>query len=193
MFKAVDVAFRFGIPVGELESEGRGLGMNAVSASDRRRVLKFKRTAFEHGFERFKIVANDQRSFVNLKCLRGIDDIVRRQSKMKPTRFRTNFLRDSRGECNYVVLNLGFERLDACKVEIAVFANGLGSRLRNHAGFGQRLRSRDFNAQPHAELVFVTPDAAHFGPGVAWDHALASTITRKLPEAAGLKGTARIA
>src|SRR5579884_1567687 len=112
---------------------------------------------------------------------------------MEPTCFWADFFCDSGGECDDVVLNLGFERLDARKVEIAALPNCLGSRLRNHAGFGQRLRSCNFNAQPHAELVFVTPDAAHFGPGVACDHARASTITWKLPKAAGRKGTASIA
>ena len=98
MLKAFDVAFRFGMPVGELQSKRRGLGMNAVSAPDRRRMLKFKRTAFEDGLERLQIVANDQRGFVNLKRLGGIDDIVRSKAKMEPTRFSTDFLRDSRGE-----------------------------------------------------------------------------------------------
>src|SRR6185437_4987213 len=130
---------------------------------------------------------------MNLQSLRGIDDVIRCKPEMQPARFRSDLLRDGRGECNYVVLNLSFERLDARQVEIAVLANCLRGRLRNHAGFGQRLRGCNLNAQPHTELVFVTPDAAHFGPGVAWDHARASTITWKLPEAAGRKGTARIA
>ncbi len=59
VFKPLDIAFRFGIPVRELESERRGLGMNAVGAADGRRVLEFEGSAFEDRLERFKIVAND--------------------------------------------------------------------------------------------------------------------------------------
>ncbi len=100
---------------------------------------------------------------------------------MQPARIGSNLLCNGRREGNYIVLDLSLKRLDARQIEVAAFPNSLRSRLWNHAGFGQGFGGCDFDAEPHAELVFITPDAAHFGPGVACDHALASTIRWKLP------------
>ena len=88
---------------------------------------------------------------------------------MQPARLRADLFGDRRGEGDDVVLHLGFDLVDARHVEAALFADGLGGRLRNDAGLGQRFGGGDFHLQPGAELVFVTPDAAHLGAGITSD------------------------
>ncbi len=58
--KARNIALHLRIPVRQLESERDGLGMNAVRASNHRRVLELPGAAFEHLCEMFKIL-RDQR------------------------------------------------------------------------------------------------------------------------------------
>ena len=55
--EARDVALRFGIPVGELESEGDGLGVDAVRASDHGRVFELPGAALEHVGEALRDLA----------------------------------------------------------------------------------------------------------------------------------------
>ncbi len=47
--EADGIALHFGVPVEELEAEGGGLGVDAVSATDRGRMLEFDGAALEHG------------------------------------------------------------------------------------------------------------------------------------------------
>ena len=85
---------------------------------------------------------------------------------MQPARFRTHLFGDCGGKGNDVVLNFSFDLIDTRQVEAALFADGLGCRLRNDSGLGQGLRGGDFHLQPGAELVFVTPDVPHVGTGI---------------------------
>src|ERR1017187_6860727 len=96
---------------------------------------------------------------------------------MQPARFRAHPFRHGGGEGDDVVLHFGFDLVDARQVEAALFANGLGCRLRNDSGFGQRFRGGDFHLQPRPELVFVTPDVPHLGTGIASDQASSFTAS----------------
>ena len=50
--EAGEVALHLGVPVEQLEAEGRRLGVDAVGAADGRRVLELESAALEHGEER---------------------------------------------------------------------------------------------------------------------------------------------
>ncbi len=72
-----------------------------------------------------------------------------------------------------VVLGHGFDLVDAGDVEggaAALFPDGLGSRLRNDAEFGQRVTGMRLDLEPDAELCFRRPDGDHFRSGVTRDH-----------------------
>src|SRR5690242_13662214 len=84
VFKAHDVALGLRIPVGQLESEGRRLSVYTMSATDRRGLLKFKCAPLENGLQGLKIIADDQRGFVDLQRLGGIDHVVRGQAEVQP-------------------------------------------------------------------------------------------------------------
>src|SRR5882724_8052591 len=83
---------------------------------------------------------------------------------------RSNDFRDSGGESDDVVFNLGFDLKDAVHIKAGTRTDRLRSLLWHDAGLGQGLGGGDLDRKPSAEAVFVTPDAAHLGPGVAWDH-----------------------
>ena len=53
--EAGDVALIFGKPVGDLQAEGDGLGMDAVGAADLGSVLKFVGAVFENFAEEFEV------------------------------------------------------------------------------------------------------------------------------------------
>ena len=53
--KARDVALRFRIPVGDLETEGDGLGVNTVRAADHGRVFELPGALFEYIAEPLEI------------------------------------------------------------------------------------------------------------------------------------------
>ncbi len=50
------IAAIFGKPIGNLQAEGNGLGVNAVGAADLRSVLKFAGALFEHFAEALESV-----------------------------------------------------------------------------------------------------------------------------------------
>src|SRR5437016_3203968 len=80
MAEAFLIAAIFGEPVGDLEPEGDGLGVNAVGAADLRSVLKFVRALFEHLAEALEARLDQARSLAHLQRLRRIHDVVRSQS-----------------------------------------------------------------------------------------------------------------
>ena len=57
--EAGDVALRFRIPVGQLEAESDGLGVDAVRAADHGRVLELPRAALEDFGEPLQVLRDD--------------------------------------------------------------------------------------------------------------------------------------
>ena len=57
--EARKVTLHFGIPVEQLEAEGRGLGMNAVRTADGGRVLEFEGPPLQDGKQRFNSLLNE--------------------------------------------------------------------------------------------------------------------------------------
>ena len=168
-FEAVDVAQHLGVPIGQLQPEGDRLGMHAVGAADHGCVLELPGAALEYVAQLLQVFANDGRSLLDEQRLCGIDHVVRGESVMQPARFRPDFLGHSSGEGDDVVLHLGFDLVDAIEVEVTLFADGDGRRLRHQSGFGERFSGCQFDLEPGAELVLVAPDMPHFGAGITCD------------------------
>ncbi len=167
--EALDVSHHLGVPVRQFESKRNRLRVNTVGAADLRRVFEFPSTTLQH-FRQFReVLADNRRRLLHQQRLRGVDHVVRRKPVVQPPRFGPNLLGDGGGEGDDVVFHLGLDLVDAVDLEAALLANGLGGRLRHHAGFGQRLGGGDFDVQPGLKLVLVTPDAAHLGAGIACD------------------------
>src|SRR5215472_3629191 len=98
---------------------------------------------------------------------------------MKPARFRADLLRYSGGEGNDVVFHFGFDCVDAVQVEVTFLPDSYSGRLRYETGFGERFRRGDFDFQPGAELVLVTPDVPHIGTRITCDQRRAPSVKQQ--------------
>ena len=81
-----------------------------------------------------------------------------------------DLLGDVGGEGDDVVLDFFLDLEDARDVESALAPEGARGGLRNQPRFGFRFRRGDFDLEPLLELIFVRPDAAHFGARITRDH-----------------------
>ena len=175
-FEALDVSLRLGIPISQLEAEGNWLGVNAVGAANHRDILELPGAAFEHFGKPFEIGSNDGRCLPDEQSLCGIDHVVGSEAPVKPSRLGADDLGNCRGEGDHVVAHLGFDFVNALQVEIGTFANGARSILWDHTGLSEGFGGGNFDGQPGAKAIFVTPDAAHVWAGVARDHGCVASI-----------------
>src|SRR5438552_10180098 len=76
VLKTRDIALRFGIPVGQLDSKSNRLGVHTVGAADHGRVFEFPGTAFQDLGELLKTRADDFRSLINEQSLSGVNQVV---------------------------------------------------------------------------------------------------------------------
>src|SRR5215831_15459053 len=143
-----------------------------MSTADGGRVLEFEGTALNDLPQFAQILEDQLRRLFDLEGLCCIHDIIRRETVMQPPRLPSDLLRDSRGKGNYVMLDLGLDLPDPFYLECAAFSNRLRRRLRHDSGFSQSFAGGCFHCQPHAEFIFITPDPAHFRPGIARDQGL---------------------
>ncbi len=143
--------------------------MNAVSAADRRRVLKFTRPARQDLFEFLQAFENDPRRFFDLERLGGIHHVIGGKTVVQPARLGADLFRHRGSEGDHVVLYVSFNLVDALQFEIAALGDGLGSLLGDDSGLGEREAGGDFHLKPAAEFIFITPDAAHFRAGITRD------------------------
>ena len=84
--KAREVAAIFGVPIGDLQAEGDGLGVNAVRAADFRRVFEFPGAPLENFAERFDFFLDQVRGFADEQRLRGVHDVVGSEPVVQPAR-----------------------------------------------------------------------------------------------------------
>ena len=92
---------------------------------------------------------------------------------MHEARFRADDLGEMRQEGDDVVLDLGFDRVDARDVELgglALVPDRLGGVLRDDAELGHGVGGMRLDLEPDAELRLRRPDRRHLGAGVARDH-----------------------
>ena len=134
--EARDVALRLGIPVGDFEAEGDGLGVDAVSAADHGSVFELPGAALEDFGEALQVLRDHLRSLADKQGLRGVDDVVGGEAVVEPTGVRADDFGDRRGKGDDVVADLGFDLVDALDAEVGAFADGVGGVHGHEAGFG---------------------------------------------------------
>src|SRR5512133_975840 len=127
--EALEVALHFGVPVRQLQSECNRLGMDTMSAANLWGMSEFLCPALEHLDQLLDIRPQDRGCLLYQERLRRIDDIVRREPIVEPSRLRPDLFRHCRCKSDDVVLYLGLDLIDAVEIEIALGPNGLGSRL----------------------------------------------------------------
>jgi len=77
---------------------------------------------------------------------------------------------DGHGKGDDVMLDAGFDFVDAGDVDAGAFADARGGVARDLAGFGEGVGGGELDVEPFLETVGVAPDAAHLFAGVAGDH-----------------------
>jgi hypothetical protein len=78
--KADQVALHLGVPVEQLQAEGGRLGVNAVRAADRGRVLELDGAALEHLQKAGQPRADLCRGLFQLQRLRGVHNVSSRSA-----------------------------------------------------------------------------------------------------------------
>ncbi len=175
--EAGEVALHLGVPEEELEAEGGGLGVDAMSATDDGRVLELEGAGFQGFGEREDAGADERRGFAELEGLRGVYDVGAGEAEVEPAggffilmRRRVDLLGDGGGEGDDVVADLVLDFVDASDGEVAAGGDGVGGSLGDEAETGEGLGCGGLDREPAAELVFVGPDAAHGRTCVTGDH-----------------------
>ena len=142
-FKTAAIAGEFRISLGELQSEGHRLGVDAVAAADGRRIFVLLGAALQHGEQRVQIGEQYVRSSGELHREAGVEHVRAGHPLVKEARRRPGPLGDMGQEGDHVVLRLRLDRVDSGDVEGRRVPVRLPDRLgrlgRHHAQLGHRV------------------------------------------------------
>src|SRR5262249_13954830 len=103
----------------------------------------------------------------------GIEHVRGGHARVYEAGLRTDDFREMREEGNDVVLDLRFDRIDACDVEfgsLALVPDFPGGVLWDDAEPGHGVGGVRLDLEPDAEFRFRRPDRGHLGAGVARNH-----------------------
>ena len=159
-------------PAGELETERRRLGVDAVRAADRQ-CLAMLLGARDDGDERAVDPGEDQRAGVaDLKRERGVEDVGGRQAVVEPAPLLAETLGDGVDEGGDVVVRARLDLGDALRAsERRARSRIVVDRLARHdAGLGPAVQRGELDLEPAREPRFVRPDRRHGRAGVARNH-----------------------
>jgi len=164
-----NVALILGEPVGDFQAKGDGFGVNAVGAADLRGVLELVGAEVEDFAEEDEVAFDEARGLADEECLGGVDDVVGGHAVVEPAGGLgiTDGFADGHGEGDDVVLDAGFELVDALGVDFGFRAKHGGGVFGDEAGFGESVGGGEFDVEPALVFVGVAPDAAHIFAGVA--------------------------
>ena len=174
--QALAVAREFGISLGELQSEGGRLGVNAVAAADGRRPLMLESAALDHLEQRVDVLDEQLGRLLELHGERGVEHVGAGHALVKPAPLGPELLAGPGQEGDHVMLGDSLDRVDRGNVDltervvVVSLANGLGVLRRDHADPAHRLGREHLDLPPDAIAVLGRPDGRHFGAGIAGDH-----------------------
>jgi hypothetical protein len=114
------VAREFGIGLGELQPEGHRLGMDAVTAADRRRHLVFARAAFEHDEQRIDVGDQDVARARQLHREAGVEHVRRGHALVHEACLVADLFGDPGEEGDDVMLGYRLDRVDCGDVDLRV-------------------------------------------------------------------------
>src|SRR6185503_19981668 len=162
-------------PAGELEAEGRRLGVDAVRPPDADVVAVTLRLRDDRVLRAFEPRQQELAGRTDLEREPRIDDVGPGQPMMHPAPVGPDLGRDGVYERGEVVLCLALKLGHA----LGTRRPGLLPDLRddgcgNSAELGPGLEGGELDVQPARELALLRPDPGHLGSGVARDHRLES-------------------
>src|SRR6185295_15742690 len=165
-----------GVVAGELEAEGRGLGMDAVAAADGRRQLVLDGAPLQGGEQAVEIPEKNIRGLGELHGEAGVEHVRRGHALMDEARGLADMLGQVGEEGDDVVLHRALDGIDAVDLELALGPDGLGRRFRDQAEGRHGVAGMGLDLEPDAEAVLRLPDLRHLRAAVAGDHAVAGPV-----------------
>ena len=166
-------AREFGVGISELQSEGHGLGMDAVRAADGRRHLVFEGALLQRG--KHLVDAGEQKvgRARQLHVEAGVEHVGGGHALVDEARLGADDFGQMGEEGDDVVLGLALDLVDPRHVEGRVLGLGpdrLRRFLRDDPQFRQRISRMGLDLEPDLEAGLGLPDRSHFRTGVAGDH-----------------------
>ena len=113
----VAVAGEFGIMPGELQAEGRRLGVDAVAAADGRREFVLEGAPLQRRQQRVEIGQQQVGRLFQLHREAGVEHVARSHPLMDETRFGADMLGEVGQERDHVVMGLALDLVDAFDLE----------------------------------------------------------------------------
>ncbi len=185
-----------GVVPGELQAEGRRLGMNAVAAAQTESVLVLLGPCAQRLAQSIEALRYKVARLAELHGQAGIQDVGGRHALMHEPRGRADMFGKVGQKGDHVMACLFFDFVDAFDLEGAMTPDRFGGLFRDDAKLGLRIGGMRLDLEPDAKAVLRLPDARHLGAAVAGDHlstgppggwaALGSALCRCVGQASGL-------
>ena len=167
------------IGLGELDAEGRRLGVDAVRTADGDGVLVLEGPPLQGRQKRVDVGKEKVGGAHELHVEAGVEDVGGGHALMDEAGIRPDDLGEMGEEGDDVVLRRPLDLVDAVDVEFglaALLPDRSRRRSRNDAELGERVAGVRLDLEPDAELRFGRPDGRHFRAGVTRDHAACSVV-----------------
>ena len=163
-------------PAGELETEGRRLGVDAVGAADRHGLAMLLGARHDGGEGAVDPGEDQCAGIANLKRESGVEDVRRRQPVVEPAPLLAEPLGDRVDEGGDVVVRPRLDLGDALRRRNdGSLANRVDRLARHDAGLRPALQRGELDLQPARQPRLVRPDRRHGRAGVARNHLSEST------------------
>ena len=167
-------AVELGVGEGELDAEGRRLGVDAVRAPDGGGELMLLRAPLQGREEAVEIGEQDVGRAGELHGERGVEHVGRGHALVHEARLRPDDLGEMGEEGDDVVLRLALDGVDAIDVEgrrRALLPDLVGGLLRHDPQLGQRRGRVRLDLEPDPGTWFpATRSRSISGAAVARDH-----------------------
>ena len=156
----------------QLQTEGGGLTMNAVTAADTGGPLILPGPSSNDRQQGFHIADEQVGALHHLNGKGGVDDVGAGQTEVQPSAGRVvDALGHGGGEGDDIVVEHLFQLALPGRQSGGVAFPGLATLLdfqkvffRHHALGHQRFTGKFLNIEPKAQLVLFGPDRPHLGP-----------------------------
>src|SRR5207248_5903004 len=184
------VAGKLGVMPGELQSEGRRLGMDAVAAPYRRRQFVLEGAALQDREQSIDIGQQNVGGLRQLHRKASVEHIARGHSLMHEARLGADMLGEVGQKGDHVMAGLALDLVDALGLEAAALPDGASGALGDDSQRRLVIASMRLDLEPDPVPVLRRPDPGHFGAAVARDHAwVASSQPNRCNAAAMWDGT----
>ncbi len=160
------------VPKRERQTERSRFSVNAVRSSDLWCVLEFMRTTLQHREQHIDLLQQNVAGITQQQRVRGINYIGRSQTVMNEARGFTDRFRQIRGEGDHVMVGCLLDLMDARDRKLCAHFDLLQRLARDRSHLSVYFANGNFHVEPFLELGLFSPERAHFGKCVSFNHRL---------------------